>query len=124
MTTEIPQRFWESFCKQLKDWYRGAVSIRWTDSGGIMRMVVENMPLQTFMFQKQDNECSDRMTVEAGLPDERPLQHQIIEPIRLILRKNEESGRYNELEILAETGETKITFMPGLDSGFLGKMAA
>lgn len=89
-----------------------------------MRVVLENMPLQTFIFQKQDNECSDRMTVEAGLPDERPLQHQIIEPFRVILRKNEESGRYNELEILSETGETKITFMPGIDSGILEKMAA
>lgn len=124
MTTEIPQKSWASFCNQLRDWYRGAVSIRWTDSDGVMRVIAENMPLQTFVFQKQDNECSDRMIVEAGLSDERPLQHQIIEPFQMILRRNEESGRYNELEILAETGETKITFMPGIDSAILEKMAA
>jgi hypothetical protein len=63
------------------------------------------------------------MTVEAGLPDERPLQHQIIEPFRVILRKNNESGRFNELEILAETGKTEITFTPGLDPMLVEKLA-
>jgi hypothetical protein len=124
MTTEIPQKFWKSFCERLKDWYRGAVTIQWIDSEGVTRVMVENMPLQTFVFRKQDNECSDMMTVEAGLPDERPLQHQIIEPFKVVLRKNEESGRYNELEILAETGETRIIFTPGIESGLLDKMAA
>jgi hypothetical protein len=96
MTTEIPEKAWDSFCQRLKDWYRGVVSIRWIQPGGDMRMVVEGMPLQ----------------------------HQIIEPFRVILRKNGESGRYNELEILAETGKTEITFTPGIDASFLEKLAA
>ena len=124
MTTEIPQKSWDSFCQRLKDWYRGVVSIRWIQPGGALSVVVQDMPLQRFIFQKQSDSCSDTMTVEAGLPNERPLQHQIIEPFRVVLRKNDESGRYNELEILAETGKTEISFTPGLDPTLLEKLAA
>lgn len=124
MTTEIPQKLWESFCKRLQSWYRGAVSIRWIQPGGDVKMVAEDMPLQSFVFQKQQKQCSDMMRVETGEPGEKPSLYKIIEPFRVILRQNEESGRYNELEILSETGKTEITFHPGIDSGMLEKLAA
>ena len=124
MTTEIPQKFWALFCDRLKDWYRGAVSIRWVQPGGGARIVAEDMPLQTLAFQKRSDACSDIMTVETGNPGERPQQHQIIEPFRVILRKDDESGRYNELEILAETGKTEISFTPAIDATLVEKLAA
>jgi hypothetical protein len=124
MTTEIPQKLWKAFCERLKEWHRGAVSIRWIQPNGASLMVVENAPLKTIVFQTRENACSDVMTIETDLPDERPAQHQIIEPIRLVLRQNDESGRYKQLEILAETGKTEITFSPGIDSAFLAKLAA
>ena len=124
MTKEIPQKSWGSFCDELKDSYRGAVSIQAIQPEGDARVIAENMPLLTFAFQKQEQACSDLMMIETGLPHERPLQHQIIEPFRVILRKNAESGRYHELEILAESGETRITFTPGIESGLLEKLAA
>lgn len=124
MTTEIPQESWEIFFQRLKNWYRGVISIRWIQPGGTSLTVADEMPLQRFLFQKQNQACSDLMTVEVGLPNERPLQHQIIEPFRVVLRKNDESGRYNELEILGETGKTEITFTPGIDSGLLEKLAS
>ncbi|HEY1790437.1 MAG TPA: hypothetical protein VGJ73_19980 [Verrucomicrobiae bacterium] len=122
MTTEIPPKSWDPFCQQLKDQHRGVISIRWIHPGGESRVVAEGVPLQRFVFQKQNQSCSDTMTIEAGLPNERPLRHEIIEPFRVVLRKNDESGRYNELEILAETGKTEITFTPGLDSSLLEKL--
>jgi hypothetical protein len=124
MTTELPQKSWESFGQRLRDWYRGVVSIRWVQPGGALRVVAEEMPLHRFSFEKQNESCSDTMTVEAGLPNERPLQHTILEPFRVVLRKNDESGRYNELEILAETGKTEISFIPGLDPTLVEKLAA
>jgi hypothetical protein len=124
MTTEIPQKSWDTFCQRLQADYRGAVSIRWTQSGDAARVIVENLPLQTFTFQQRNNECSDTLTVEAAEGNARPLQHQIIEPIRLVLRKNGETGRYHELDILAETGKTEITFTPGLEPSLLDKLAA
>jgi len=112
-----------TFCDQLKEWHRGAVSIRWIDPEGTARDVVEDVPLQTVALRHQ-NECSDTVTIEAGRPEERPLQHQIVEPIRIVLRTNGESGRYKQLEILAETGKTEVTFNPGIDPFLLEKLAA
>lgn len=122
MTTEIPQNLWPPFCERLKQ-YRGAISIHWIQPGGAMRDVAENEPLQTLAFQKQ-NECNDIITIETGRLDERPLQHQITGPIRLVLRKNGDSGRYKQLEILAETGKTEVMFSPGIDAMLLEKLAA
>jgi hypothetical protein len=124
MTQEIPPKFWGNFCDLLKEWYRGAVSIRWIQPGGDMRMVVEDVPLQAVAFHKRKNACDDTMTVETGLPNEHPQKFEIIEPFRVILRQNDESGRYNELEILAETGKTEIIFSPGIESQLLEELAA
>jgi len=123
MTTEIPQRLWETFCNGIKDWYRGVISIRWIQPGGEVRMVAENMPLQTVTFAKRDRRCSDLMTIGMGLPDERPLLHRIVEPFRIVFRKNDESGRYDEMEILSESGKTEVFFSPGIDSRLLEKLA-
>jgi hypothetical protein len=119
MTTEIPQKSWDSFFQRLRA-YRGTVTIRWTESGGEARVIAENVPLQTVAFQKRTNECSDALTVEAGAGK---VQHQIIEPIRLVLRKHDGNGRYHELEILAETGTTEIIFAPGIEAALLEKVA-
>ena len=42
----------------------------------------------------------------------------------MMLRKNGESGRYKQLEILSETGKTEVTFNPGIDATLLEKLAA
>jgi hypothetical protein len=123
MTTEIPQKSWDTFCQRLQADYRGAVTVRWTQPGSPARVIVENLPLRAFTFQKRNNECSDTLTLEAAAGNARPLQHQIIEPIRLVLRKNG-NDRYHELDILAETGTTEITFTPGLEPALLDKLAA
>jgi len=120
---EIPQKSWDTFCQRLQADYQGAVTVRWTQPGSAARVIVENLPLQTLAFQKRTNECSDALTLEAAEGNARPLQHQIIEPIRLVLRKDG-NGRFHELDILAETGTTEITFAPGLEPALLDKLAA
>jgi hypothetical protein len=124
MKREIPPKLWLAFCQRLRDWYRGAVSIHWIQPNGAMQTVAEDMPLQSVTFQKRNKECSDTMTIETGIPEERPSQHEIIEPIRVVLKQDNESGRYNELEIQAETGVTEVTFSPGIDPALLEKLAA
>src|SRR6185369_7533686 len=120
MTTEIPQKLWPKFCDNLKEWHRGAVSIRRIDVEGNARDVVLDVPLQMVALRHQ-NECNDIVTIEAGGPEERPLQHQIVEPIRIVLRTNGESGRYKQLEILSEDGKTEVTFNPAIDPFLLEK---
>lgn len=123
MTTEIPQKLWPTFCNQLKEWHRGAVSIRWIDPEGATRDVAEDVPLQTVALRHR-SDCNDVMTIEAGRTNERPLQHQVVEPIRIVLRTAGESGRYKQLEILSEDGKTEVTFNPGIDPDLLEKLAA
>jgi hypothetical protein len=123
MTTEIPQQLWRQFCERINDLYRGAVSVQLIDSDGTRRAVVDGVPLRTVVLQKQ-TVCNDVVTIEAGRPEERPWQHQIIEPIRIVLKTDGESGRYNHLEILAETGTTEIDFRPGINPALIEKLAA
>ncbi|MBU6409800.1 MAG: hypothetical protein KGR98_05375 [Verrucomicrobia bacterium] len=122
-TIEIPPARWNEFCRAVNDAYRGAVTIRVVQQDGIERDLAHDVPLRLVAFQKQ-GECNDAVTIEAGPFDERPLQHQIIEPIRIMLKKNGESGRYKHVEILAETGMTEVTFTPGINSTVLEKLAA
>lgn len=123
MTTEIPQKFWEQFCQRLNELYRGAVSIRIAEPNGEKKPLLEDMPLRSVALQHQ-NECNDAVIIEAGPLDERPLQHQIIEPVRIVLWQDGESGRFNHVEILAEAGTTEIDFHPGINSGILEQLAA
>lgn len=122
-TKEIPQRFWKEFCELIQDAYRGAVSISLIQTDGATQDIIRDLPFQSVTLEKQ-NECSDVITIEAGQLDERPQQHQVIDPIRLVLKKNDESGRYKQLDIMAETGMTEITFSPGIDSIVLEELAA
>jgi hypothetical protein len=122
-TTEIPQKSWKIFCDLLKEWHRGAISLFWTQPDGIVRDIFDDLPLQTVFFQKQDK-CNDVITIEAGQWDERPQQYRIVDPIRVVLKRNDESGRYKQLEILSETGKTEVSFSPGIDAAMLEKIAA
>jgi len=122
-TTEIPQKYWKTFCDRLGEWHRGAISLLWTQPNGMVREVFQDVPFQSVVLARQD-ECDEVITFEAGQSEERPQQHQIVDPIRLVLKRNDESGRYKQLEILAETGTAEITFSPGIDSAVLDKLAA
>lgn len=123
MTTELPQKSWKQFCDRLNELYRGAVSVRLANGDGSKRDMVEDVPLRVLALRRK-NECSDVVTIEAGSPDERPWQYQIVEPIRIVLWQDGESGRYNHVEILAEAGTTEIDFHPGITSGMLEQLAA
>jgi Family of unknown function (DUF5335) len=123
MTTEIPQKVWKQFCERISELYRGAVSIQWTDRDGTKRPVADDVPLRAVALQKQ-TVCNDIVTIEAGRPEDRPLQHQVVEPIRIVLTRDDESGRFNHLEILSEVGMTEIDFHPGINPALLEQLAA
>ena len=123
MTTEIPPRSWQQFCDRISELYRGAVSIQAVDRDGVKHPVADDVPLRTVAMRRQ-TVCNDVMTIETGRPEERPLQHQVVEPIRIVLKKDDESGRYNHLEILCEMGTTEIDFHPGISPALLEQLAA
>jgi len=83
-------------------------------SDGTKRAVAEDVPLQSISFAEHRNECSDEIIIEAGLADERPMQHRIIEPFEIRLKDGSQNDRFNHIEILAESGTVEMTINPGL----------
>jgi hypothetical protein len=123
MTTEIPSKNWQELCRNVSELHRGTLEIRLLEPSGKTSTGAGNIPFRSMIFQKQ-SDCNDVLLIETGLPDQRPAQHRILEPIRIVLRKDGANGRFNLMEILAEEGTTGITFHPGLNSDSLEKLSA
>lgn len=123
MTIEIPSKNWPSFCDQITELPQEAVSIQLTEPGGRNRAVVDSVPLVRMVFQKQNGACNDVLTIQTGLPDERPIQHEVLEPIRIVLWRSADRTRFNRLEILAENGTTEVHFRPGIITALLEPLA-
>lgn len=84
------------------------------EGNGSKRLVAEDVPLQSISFAEHRNECSDEIVIEAGLPDERPMQHRVLEPFEIRLKDGSKNDRFNHIEILAESGTVDMTINPGL----------
>ena len=123
MTIEIPSKNWSLFCDRITELPQEAVSIGLTEPGGRNRPVVDDVPLLNMVFQKQNDACNDVLTIATGLPNERPLQHEVLEPIRIVLWRSPDRTRFNRLEILAENGTTEVHFRPGIITELLEPLA-
>jgi hypothetical protein len=112
MTKEIPPANWQMFCDYFTESPPASVDIKFIQADQAEQELAHETPLQSLVFQKQNGECSDVLVMETGQPGERPARLEIVEPIRLVLRKR--TAHYDELEILAESGLMKLIFHPGL----------
>ena len=121
MTTEIPSKNWQELCRQISELHRGDVNIKVIEANGKTSTVAGNLPFRSMVFQKQ-SDCNDVLIIETGLPDQRLARHQVLEPIRVLLRKDATNGRFHLLEILAEDGVREIAFHPGLNADSLEKL--
>ncbi|HEX4342112.1 MAG TPA: DUF5335 family protein [Verrucomicrobiae bacterium] len=123
-TRELKQNEWKNFCGQLGDSQGGGlVTIQLVQADGSTDPVVADVPLQSVAFKENPDACNDTIVMEAGLPNERPHKHLIVEPVRLILR-NGSGDRFNQLEIIAESGTTLVTFHPGINPASLDRLSA
>lgn len=84
--------------------------------------IARDVPLQSMTFDKTDS-CSDRISVNVGLPGHKPVTHVIVEPIHIRL-KSAENGSFNPMQIDAESGTTLVTFRPALRADFLQGLRA
>ena len=116
MTREIAQKDWPAFCRMISDKYQGAlVNVQVVNTR--IEKIVENVPLLELVLDEKNDACSNRLTVATGT-----LQHEIVEPIRMILRKpagHEQSDKFQALEIPAESGTTVVNFHPGIATEYL-----
>ena len=94
------------------------VTVKMLQSDGSADSIMKDMPLQSVAWNENRDECNNTMVIEAGLPNERPRQHMIVEPVRLILR-NGGSERFNELDVIAESGTTLVILHPGISPSSL-----
>jgi hypothetical protein len=108
-TKEVQREKWPDFCQKLASEYRGSIiTASQIPSSGAPQPLVERAPLETVEFSERTTECSDILHIRAGGVD-----HDIIEPIHIRLR-NGGNDRYNQIEILAESGTVVIEMNPGL----------
>jgi hypothetical protein len=118
-TRELKQHEWKDFCRQLNEKHKGGmVTVQLLQSDGSADPVMKDMPLQSVVLKENPDECNNTMVIEAGLPNERPRQHLIVEPVRLILR-NGSGDRFNELDVIAESGTTLLILHPGINPASL-----
>jgi hypothetical protein len=80
MTHEIEQKNWPAFCRLISEKYQGTeVNLQLINTR--VENIVQGLPLQGLRLDQRTDACSDHLIIEAG-----SIQHEIVEPIRLILR--------------------------------------
>ena len=116
MVAEIPEKFWGQFCENLNSQNEVLVDIR-HEAKGEVRVVAQGTSIQSASFDETSDACNNILTFELGSGS----QYHVVEPIRLILRKENRSAQYHLLEIPAEDGTTVLVFHPGINLAMLGK---
>lgn len=122
MTIEIPQDRWAQFCDKLNELQAGAMMDIRIQADDDFRLVARSVPLQWTLYDEAHDACNNAIVIEFGLPDEKPAQHSVIGPARLVLRKKTDGDNYSLLEMPAENGLTVITFHPGISRSLLNEL--
>lgn len=109
---EIRSEDWQEFCEKFTHFNRGSfLTVEVIGSDGIRGELARDLPLSKMTFDKTDA-CSDIISIALGTaPDQRKLNHSVIEPIHLRIRQAEAGKKL--LEIGSETGTTLVTFHSG-----------
>ena len=116
---EIPQKSWQTFCDRMNVQHDALMDIRQqSEGGGDLHLVAKGVPLESMNFYEGDA-CNNSLVIEFGAENER---HCIIDPGRLILRKENGSDHFNLLEMPAESGTTVVTFHPGIRPALLDEL--
>jgi len=123
-TKEITRKAWEKLCARINESHHGSrVDIQLVRSDGNTIPVADDMPLRSVALDDKSDPCNDNLIIEAGLPDQKPIRHLIVEPIYIRL-KDGTQDRYHHLHILAESGTTILTLHPGLSATVLNELEA
>ena len=111
---EIRSEDWAAFCEKFTETNRGSLlSVESMGSDGVKNEIARDCPLDEMIFEKTDA-CSDFIHLNLGGTGERRINHQIIEPIRILLVKSKEGRKI--LQIEAESGTTLVSFHTGMIS--------
>ena len=118
MTVEIPFESWKSFCEELTAHVEAMVDIR-VQSNGDLRLVAQDVRLQSASFDENSDACNSVLVLEFGTVGHKASQLRVVGPARLILRKERGDDHFHLLEMPAESELTVITFRPGISPAIL-----
>jgi hypothetical protein len=112
---EVPSQEWGSFCQKLNQFEGGAmVTLELTAEDGESHDVARNVIFDRMDFGKRDD-CSDRISIRSRDSKE----HEIVEPIHVLLKETEGGAAFQSVTIQAESGITKLTFQPVIRASWL-----
>jgi len=111
-TQEIPNEEWQEFCEKFTEFNRGSLlTVEVIGGDGIRSDVARELPLNKMTFDTTDA-CSDVISLNLGsAPDQRKINHFVIDPMHLRIRQAEAGKKL--LEIGCENGTTLVTFHSG-----------
>jgi hypothetical protein len=111
-TKEIKTGAWEAFCRQLQEIRpRTRLTIERVERNGNRVSVVKELELREARLN-QDDACNDVLNFTMTEDNGEAVEYAITEPIHIKLRQ-EDSDRYNEIEIIAEDGTHILSARPG-----------
>lgn len=120
---EIRSRDWRTFCHRLNESEHGAtVDIHWIDRATKReKEIARAAEFEEISLQRRDG-CSDRIKIRTS--GETSAHHEIVEPIRILLRATEDGAAFNGLAVEGEEGTTLMTFTPVIQKSIIQSFAA
>jgi hypothetical protein len=120
-TKEIKTGEWEAFCRQLQAIRpRTRLTIERVERNGNRVGVVNELELREARLN-QDDACNDVLNFTMTEDNGEAVEYAITEPIHIKLRQ-EDSDRYNEIEIIAEDGTHILSARPGFRQDLIGHL--
>jgi len=111
-TKEIKSTVWEAFCKKLREIRpRTRLTVERVERDGKLARVVNNLELRQAQLNRT-GACNDIISFTLAEDSGEAVEYTITEPIHIKLRQ-EDSDRYNAIEIIAENGTHVLTARPG-----------
>jgi hypothetical protein len=111
-TKEIKAGAWEAFCGKLQEIRpRTRLTIERVERNGNRVSVVNELELREARLNQNDA-CNDILNFTLTEDNGEAVEYAITEPIHIKLRQ-EDSDRYNEIEIIAEDGTHILSARPG-----------
>lgn len=110
-TLAIHPNEWRELCETFTQLNKGTViDLEFVRFDGRRDQVARGDVFQKMTFDMSDA-CNNMITIVVGTEGQRRVSHEVIEPIHLRLKGNEEGRKY--LQIEAENGVTLLDFHSG-----------
>ena len=124
-TLEVAPKSWKEFFNRLNALGPSSeVTIQTSESSSAEpKQIAAREPLQEIAFDENPGQCSNLLRIRAGQKTGNPVELTVVEPVRILLR-NGHNDRYNQIQILAESGTTILALNPGLPNDLIESLAA